>query len=127
MLGGNEGWLILYNRIVTEEGRAIYAREKSFDHIIANNVFVLRKAVSPAVYLGVDSTGVELLNNAFYGVTPPLVGFAGSITQLAVDENNTLSPEIPDPLPARPVPDVPSIFEWQRSHILNPQATLSAD
>jgi hypothetical protein len=117
MLGGNEGWLILFNRLVTDNGRAVYAREKSFDHIIAGNVFVLRQAVLPAVYLGVDSTGVELVDNAFYGVTPPLVGFAGGITRLARDEGNTLSPEVPTPLPARPMPAVPSIFEWQRAHL----------
>lgn len=125
MLGGNEGWLILYNRLVTDEGRAVYVREKSFDHIIADNVFVLRKAVLPAVYLGVDSTGVELVNNAFYGVTPPLVGFAGGITRLARDEGNMLSPDVPDPLPARPMPEVPSIFEWQRAHVSEIRARQS--
>lgn len=114
MLGGNEGWLILYNRFVVGSGRAIFAKEKSFDHIIEGNVFVLRQSVSPTVLLGADSVGVELVNNAFYGTPLPLVAFQGGLTTLAVETGNTVAPEVPQSRPSRPEPKVPSIFQWQR-------------
>ncbi|MDX6765223.1 MAG: hypothetical protein SFU85_00370 [Candidatus Methylacidiphilales bacterium] len=116
MLGGNEAWMILHNRFVSENGRAVYAREKSFDHIIRGNVFVLRKAVKPAVLLGADSVGVELFHNTFFGVTAPLVEFAGGRTHLLRDEGNTLASDVPSTLPDRPQPAEPSIFQWQRDH-----------
>ncbi len=117
MLGGNEAWMVLFNRFQIENGRAVYAREKSFDHIIANNVFILTRAVTPPVFLGADSAGVELVDNAFYGVTPPLVGFAGGKNKLLVDKGNVAEPVIPDPLPARPSPPVPSIYQWQMDNL----------
>ena len=114
MLGGNEAWMVLHNRFVIDNGRAIYAKEKSFDHIIRGNVFVLPKPVLPPVLLGADSVGVDLVDNAFFGVAPPLVGFVGGKTALLVDQGNISEPKVPEELPALPVPPVPSIFEWQR-------------
>lgn len=116
MLGGNEAWMIMYNRFTTGDGRAIYAKEKSFDHIIEGNVFILKQGQSPAVLLGPDSVGVELVNNAFYGVTPPYIGFTAGSGKLMRDEGNTWTEDIPRPLPARPEPAVRSIFEWQRAN-----------
>ncbi len=116
MLGGNEGWLILFNRFDVGSGRAVYAKEKSFDHILAGNVFILRQEVSPTVVLGSDAVGVELIDNQFYGTRPPLVGFAGGRTRLARDQGNVLVAEIPEPLPPRPQPKVASIYQWQRDH-----------
>ncbi|MBC8009048.1 MAG: endopolygalacturonase [Burkholderiales bacterium] len=126
MLGGNEAWLILHNRFVTDNGRAVFAKEKSFDHVIAGNVFVLRRAVRPPVQLGTDSVGVELVDNAFYGVTPPLVRFAGGLTKLALDRGNVAEPEVPARLPDRPQPAVPSIYQWQRDHQESIRATQAA-
>lgn len=117
MLGGNEAWLILHNRFTTGDGRAVYAKEKSFDHIIEGNVFVLKQAQTPAVQLGADSVGVELVNNRFYGVFPPFVAFTGGRTTLARDEGNTWEEELPRPAPERPRPAVASIFQWQRDHV----------
>jgi hypothetical protein len=117
MLGGNEAWMILHNRFTTGDGRAVFAKEKSFDHRIEGNVFVLRQAQVPAVQLGADSVGVELVNNTFYGVVPPFIGFTGGLTTLALDEGNRWIEEIPQPAPARPEPAVPSIFQWQREHV----------
>jgi hypothetical protein len=114
MLGGNEAWMILHNRFVIDDGRAVYAKEKSFDHIILGNVFILKKPALPPVLLGADSVGVELVDNTFFGVTPPLVGFAGGKTALLVDEGNTSQPGVPQELPPLPSPPVPSIFAWQR-------------
>ncbi len=117
MLGGNEAWIVLHNRFVSEQGRAVYAREKSFDHIISDNVFVLKKATEPVVFLGADSAGVELTENRFYGTSAPLIGFAGGLTKLASDSDNTTFVRVPEELPERPQPKVPSIFQWQRDHL----------
>ncbi len=116
MLGGNEAWMIMYNRFTTGDGRAVFAKEKSFDHVIEGNVFILKQGQSPAVLLGPDSVGIELVNNAFYGVTPPYVGFTAGKATLFRDEGNTWTEDVPHPLPARPEPDIPSIFEWQRTN-----------
>lgn len=121
MLGGNEGWLILHNRFDvgngSVNGRAVYAQEKSFDHIIEGNVFILRRRMSPAVALGADSVGIELVNNAFFGVNAPLVSFAGPGVSLARDSGNTQSTSVPATTPSRPTPAVPSIFQWQRDNL----------
>ena len=116
MLGGNEAWLVLYNRFAIGAGHAVFAKEKSFDHVIAGNVFVLRQAKTPAVFLGADSVGVELVDNSFYGVTPPMIGFAGGRTQLALAKGNVVHAEVPDEMPPLPEPAIPSIFQWQRNH-----------
>jgi hypothetical protein len=115
MVGGNEGWLILHNRFVLGKGRAIYGREKSFDHIIRNNVFVIREPAGPAVLFGsADCTGIEIVDNAFFGPIEKVAGFAAGLGEYARVEGNTVSPA-PDAIPPRPTPAVRSIFEWQRS------------
>jgi hypothetical protein len=117
MVGGNEGWLILHNRFVLGKGRAVFGREKSFDHIIQDNVFVMREPADPVVlFASADCTGVEILDNAFYGPIKTVAGFASGLGEFARVEGNTVSPlPAPDALPLRPAPAVPSIFEWQRS------------
>jgi len=118
MLGGNEGWLILYNRFVAEAGRAVYGKETSFDHIIAGNVFAVRNPTDPAVYFETaDCVGIELRDNRFYGVGEPLArvfGRRGDKDEWGAFENNLRLPFRPDP--PRPRPAVPSIFTWQREH-----------
>lgn len=127
MLGSNEGWMILHNRFEMDgAGRAVFAKERSFDHIIEGNVFILRRALNPPVFLGSDSVGVELMNNRFYGVSGPIAGFAGGLTRLAKDEGNVVEAEVPVPVPDRPKPPVPSIFQWQRDNAkLLPKDTSS--
>lgn len=117
MLGGNEAWIIRHNRFVLEKGRAVYGREKSFDHVIRDNVFVIREPTEPAVlFASSDCTGVELVNNAFHGPIKTVAGFAAGLGEFAHVEGNSVSPlPAPDALPARPTPTVPSIFEWQRA------------
>ncbi len=125
MLGGNEAWLILYNRLVLEEGRAVYAKEMSFDHIIAYNTFVLPGSQGPAILIGsANCTGIEIYDNKFYGPVEEVAAFASGLGEFEwVGDNEIL------PIPAggaasvpRPEPAVKSIFEWQRSH-LEPVAT----
>ncbi len=126
MLGGNEAWLILYNRFVVGSGRAVYVKEKSFDHTIVGNVFVVRRPESPPVFLGVDCVGVDFTDNVFYGVSGPLVGFEGGRTSLASDERNVANVEAPDSPAPRPQPAVPSIYQWQRDHLAAIRADASS-
>jgi len=123
MVGGNEAWLILHNRFVLGKGRAIYGREKTFDHIIRGNVFVMEQPASPAVLFGAsDCTGIELVDNAFYGPIGQLAGFIGNLGRFEKLSGNTVAPypKTPDAVPARPQPAVPSIFEWQRRTAATP-------
>jgi hypothetical protein len=118
MAGGNEAWIVLYNRFVLEKGRAVYGREMSFDHIISNNVFVLRDPPEPAVLFGAaDCTGIELVNNAFYGPIQTVAGFNAGLGKFARLEGNTVE-ALPasGELPPRPTPAISSIFEWQRAN-----------
>lgn len=117
MVGGNEAWIIQHNRFVLGKGRAVLGREKSFDHIIRDNVFVITQPAEPAVlFSSADCTGVEIVDNAFYGPIKTIAGFAAGLGKFARVEGNSVSPLPPsDTPPPRPAPDVPSIFEWQRS------------
>jgi hypothetical protein len=117
LLGGSEGWMILFNRFLAEEGRSVFVKEKGNHHLIAENIFIQRKPVSPPVFLGADSAGVQLLNNAFYGAGSTLVGFSGERGSLAVDVGNISDPAVPRTLPAHPRPKVPSIFQWQLDNL----------
>lgn len=118
MLGGNEAWMILYNRFVLGKSRAVYGREKSFDHIILGNVFVLPEPKDPAILFGSpDCTGIEIEDNLFYGPVKTLAAFSGGIGSFAVIEGNRILP-IPEGGVAsipRPEPEITSIFDWQRS------------
>jgi len=118
MMGGNEGWIIAYNRFRIDHGRAVYGKEKSFDHVIRGNVFVIQKAVEPLVWFeSPDCTGIELTGNSFYGpVSGPvskLAGFLSDVGAFAREEKNRILPFQEDA--PRPQPPVESIFEWQRT------------
>ncbi len=109
MGGMNENWLILHNRFVVESGPGVFARTMSFDHIIRDNVFVLKDGKSPMIQLATaDCTGVEARENRLHGGNGRLLSGPG---QLAVSEGNQVLPLSDAP---RPEPAIPSIFEWQR-------------
>ncbi|MHC4540385.1 MAG: right-handed parallel beta-helix repeat-containing protein [Planctomycetota bacterium] len=108
MGGMNENWLILYNRFVTDTGPGVFAKPTSFDHIIKNNVFVLKDGKSPMVSLAADDCiGIELVGNKLCGGNGRLVS---GKAQPALEEGNEALP--PGRAP-RPAPKVPSIYEWQ--------------
>jgi len=108
MGGMNENWLILYNRFVADAGPGVSAKTASFDHIIGENVFVLKDGKSPMVSLATaDCIGIELVGNKLYGGSGK-VASGKAEPALAVD-NETL----PLASAARPAPNVPSIYEWQ--------------
>ncbi|MGE9293322.1 MAG: carbohydrate binding domain-containing protein [Puniceicoccales bacterium] len=119
MQGGNEAWLILYNRFVLEKGRAISIKEMSFDHIIAGNIFALPGCTGAGISIGSSNcTGIEILDNTFYGPLKQVAYFKYSIGELELEDGNEILP-IPDggasSVP-RPDPAVKSIFQWQRDH-----------
>ena len=120
MGGMNEAWLILHNRFIVQSGPAVFARTSSFDHIIQGNVFVLADPKQPAIHLATaDCIGIEIIGNRVYGGAGRLL--AGPAKPL-LDRDNLFAPLPPAPSaslgagPPHPIPTVPSIFAWQRSH-----------
>jgi len=112
MGGMNENWLILHNRFIVEKGVGVFAKTASFDHVMQNNVFILKDGKSPAVRLATpDCLGVELVGNRLYGGGG---AFAAGTVKPEVNENNPCFP-LPPELPKRPTTSVPSIYEWQRA------------
>ncbi|MFC1717437.1 hypothetical protein ACFL6S_27500, partial [Candidatus Poribacteria bacterium] len=108
MGGMNENWLILYNRFIADEGQGVFAKDASFDHIIKDNVFVLKDEKSPMVFLATpDCIGVEMISNKLYGGNGK---FASGMGKPALIEDNQALPLGDAP---RPEPEVPSIYEWQ--------------
>ncbi|NSW55409.1 MAG: right-handed parallel beta-helix repeat-containing protein [Armatimonadetes bacterium] len=112
MGGMNENWLILYNRFTVAAGRGVFMKTASFDHIIKGNVFVLKDSTSPMVMLATpDCSGVEIIGNRVYGGSGK---FAAGLGKPLVTEGNQAL-ELQDA--ARPVPPVPSIYEWQQQNV----------
>ncbi|MGD8499912.1 MAG: right-handed parallel beta-helix repeat-containing protein [Phycisphaerales bacterium] len=111
MGGMNENWLIIHNRFVVGSGPGVFAKTTSFDHIIKANVFVLKDGKSPMVSLASpDCIGTEVTGNKLYGGSGKFV--SGKVKP-ALAESNEALPLGPAP---RPLPEVPSIYEWQLQH-----------
>lgn len=114
MRGGNEGWIIAHNRFRIGKGRAVYAKQMSFDHTIRDNVFIIDEPVEPVVFFEAPNcTGIELVNNTFVGPIEQVAGFRGGHGELGREEANRI--ESAEAQPAQPSPSVSSIFEWQRA------------
>ncbi len=112
MGGMNEGWMILYNRFVVGKGPGVFAKTASFDHTIRGNVFVLKDGTSPMVMLATpDCSGTELTGNVLYGGNGEL---ADGLAEAELGEGNAAMP-LQDA--ARPMPAVPSIYEWQQANV----------
>ncbi|MDH4238756.1 MAG: right-handed parallel beta-helix repeat-containing protein [Phycisphaerae bacterium] len=108
MGGMNENWLILYNRFSVQKGYGVFAKTASFDHIIKDNVFILKDKSSPMVFLASpDCIGVEITGNLLYGGNGKIA--AGS-AKPALLEDNQVMPLADAP---RPKPTITSIYEWQ--------------
>jgi len=108
MGGMNENWLILHSRFTVDNGPGVFAKTASFDHIIKGNVFVLKDGKSPMIFFATpDCLGAEIIANRLYKGNGSLVAGAA---EPAVLKNNKAFP-LGDA--ARPVPKVPSIYEWQ--------------
>ncbi|WP_309383055.1 carbohydrate binding domain-containing protein [Cerasicoccus frondis] len=119
MLGGNEAWMVLYNRFNLLGNRALYIKEMSFDHIIAHNTFILPQGKSPAIWVGeANCTGIEIYDNIIYGPIKDIAGFSSPLGQFEHVEGNEILaiPTLGISSIPRPKPSVPSIFQWQRNH-----------
>ena len=109
MGGMNENWLILYNRFIADSGPGISAKTASFDHIIKDNVFILKDGKSPMVLLASsDCLGAEIIGNRLYGGNGRLT--AGKAKPVVFKDNKAF----PIGDAPRPMPKVPSIYEWQQ-------------
>jgi len=110
MGGMNENWLILHNRFIVDKGPGVSAKTISFDHIIKDNVFVLKDKKSPMVTLGTpDCIGIEIIGNRLYGGNGRFL--AAKVSDVIVKDNKAFAlGDAP-----RPTPDVPSIYEWQNN------------
>jgi hypothetical protein len=109
MGGMNENWLILYNRFIADQQQGVFAKTASFDHIFKDNVFVLKDENAPMIFLASpDCIGIEAYGNTCYGGNGTLVDGPG---QLALEQDNRMLPYTTDH--QRPLPEVPSIYEWQ--------------
>jgi len=114
MGGMNENWLILHNRFTVDSGPGVFAKAASFDHIIKDNVFVLKDGKSPMVSLAAsDCIGIELADNKLLGGNGQI---ASGPAKPALNESNTALPLADAP---RPTPAVPSIYEWQLQNAKN--------
>lgn len=112
MGGMNEAWIVVHNRFVVKRGAGMVARTFSFDHILRDNVFVLRDGRSPMVRLQTaDCFGVEIVGNRLYGGSGKLLD---GPAKPAVMKDNRALPLPEGKLPPRPKPAVESLFEWQR-------------
>jgi hypothetical protein len=114
MGGMNENWLILHNRFVADTGPGVFAKPTSFDHIIKDNVFVVKDGKSPMVSLAADDCiGIELIENKLYGGNGKTVS---GKAEPAVAKDNKVLPLGPA---TKPMPKVPSIYEWQLRNVKN--------
>jgi len=108
MGGMNENWLILHNRFTVQKGCGVFAKTASFDHIIKDNVFVLKDKSSPMVFpASQDCIGVEITGNLSYGGNGKIS--AGNGKPVLLEDNRALT--LTDA--SRPKPAIPSIYEWQ--------------
>lgn len=89
-LGGmNRQWIIMHNRFATDTGYGVFMKDNSGDHIIENNVFSL-KSTANAIWLNsTNDTGVEVVNNTFYGI-PSQTDIVGGAIDANVLTGNTV-------------------------------------
>ena len=108
MGGMNENWLILHNRFTVQKGYGVFAKTASFDHIIKDNVFILKDKSSPMVLLNSqDCIGVEITGNLLCGGNGKIS--SGNAKPALLEDNRALTlADAP-----RPKPAIPSIYEWQ--------------
>jgi hypothetical protein len=108
MGGMNENWLILHNRFTVQKGYGVFAKTASFDHIIKDNVFILKDNSSPMVFLASpDCIGVEITGNLSYGGNAKIA--SGSAKPILLEDNQAF----PLAQAPRPKTAIPSIYEWQ--------------
>jgi len=89
-LGGqNREWLILHNRFATDSGQGVYAKDNSGDHIVEGNVFSMKNGINGVWLNNANCTGVEVVNNQFYGVANGSEIVGGAIAPAVLSGNTT--------------------------------------
>ena len=87
----------------------VFMKDHSFDHILVGNVFALKGGASPMIEIKTsDCSGLEIRGNILHGGNGEFVGGQGKPEVL--DGNKKRSSGSPD----RPIPPVPSIYDWQQ-------------
>jgi len=95
-LGGqNREWLILHNRFATDSGQGVYAKDSSSDHIIEGNVFSMKNGINGIWLHTANCTGVEVVNNQFYGVANSSEIVGGAISAAVLTGNTTADYLVP--------------------------------
>jgi hypothetical protein len=111
-LGGmNERWLFLYNRFEVERGSGWISRGPATGHLVMGNDFILMDPDGPAVRLeSGEMEDMEFAQNHFFVPRPTEV--FGGIGNPGRHYGNTVFPG-QFPIPEKPPPPVPSLYEWQ--------------
>lgn len=93
-----------------DNGPGVSAETASFDHIVKGTVFVLKDGKSPMIFLATpDCIGAEIIGNGLYGGNGSFVAGSGTSLTVVKDNKALMLSDAP-----RPIPKVPSIYEWQR-------------
>ncbi len=109
--GVNEGWIFVYNRIVNERGAGFSVVRGSFDHIVKDNIFVVKDSGAPmALFATPDCVGTDLIGNTLVGGNGKI---ADGYAEPALEKDNKVLPA--GSAAERPKPAVPSIYEWQKA------------
>ncbi len=121
MQGGNEAWIIVYNRFRIADGRAIFAgNSQALTTSFVATLSSSRKRRIQPCSSNPTCTGIELEDNIFYGPVKTVSGFLKVHRGISREENNRVLPYT-DAAPP-PDPAAKSIFEWQRTTPLQGQS-----
>jgi|GEM_PF-764289 len=66
--GSNQQWLFLHNRFAADTQSGLFAQKGSSNHIIEDNVFVVRTGGAAVELATADCTGVEVVDNKIHGL-----------------------------------------------------------
>ena len=66
--GSNKQWLFLHNRFAADTQSGLFAQKGSSNHIIEDNVFLVRTGGAAIELATADCTGVEVVDNKIHGM-----------------------------------------------------------
>jgi hypothetical protein len=113
-LGGmNNGWKFHYNRFLVEDGPGMVIRGPAKNHLVRRNIFVLKNPTPGGIELtSPETVDLSFIDNDFHMPEGNRL-FAGP-GEPSVDSGNRVLPYTEIALPERPVPEIPSLYLWQR-------------
>jgi hypothetical protein len=107
--GGNNDWMLMYNRFQADSGPGIIQRLGCRNARVEGNVFILKDAKSPMIfYEFLSNTGDVIKNNTVYGGNGKL--FQGAGKPREANGNRFLPHTVKTP---KTKPPVSSIYKWQ--------------